>query len=261
MTAIKMSKQDLTDVTFLFLVRLDSIDRLENILVTTDFIDKNFETNILVQECSEFNNGVLEKLLNNGIRYAFREDNDPILFRTRHLNLMSVEVRTPFVAIWDTDVIISERQILLGIELLRKGETDFVIPYEKYALDTSPIIRKMFLKEKKLEFLDQNRNKMKEMYPPNPLGGAFICNLAAYKEAGLENENFYGWGLEDGERFYKWESLGFRLKRVPGPLYHLSHERGLNSRFHDSDQQLLKRKEILGIIRSKAASQVISSNQ
>ncbi len=261
MSSVSSAKQLLNDVTFLFLVRLDSVDRLENLLVTTEFINKNFETNITVKECSALNNGILEKLLSKNINYTFQEDNDPVLFRTRHLNLMSLEVRTPLVAIWDADVIISDRQILLGIELLRKGEADFVIPYEKFALDTSSIIRKMFLAEKRLELFDQNRKKMKEMYPPNPLGGAFICNLETYKEAGLENENFYGWGLEDGERFYRWGSLGYRLKRVPGPLYHLSHERGLNSRFHDADQQILKRKEVLGVIRNMMPNKDHSVNK
>ncbi|NTV79047.1 MAG: MFS transporter, partial [Clostridiales bacterium] len=44
-------------VTFVFLVRLDNIDRLENILASTKFISTNFETNILVSEYSSFNNG------------------------------------------------------------------------------------------------------------------------------------------------------------------------------------------------------------
>ncbi len=251
MTAIKMSKQVLTDVTFLFLIRLDSIDRLENILVTTDFINENFQTNIHVKEYSAFNNGILEKLIDKDIWYSFQEDNDPILFRTRFLNQMALEVKTPYIAIWDSDVIISIEQIKIAIEYLRKGVADFVIPYEKYALDTSPILRKIFLKDKNIEFLMQNRKKMKEMYFPNPRGGAFICNKKAYKESGMENENFYGWGLEDGERFYRWESLKYIIKRVPGPLFHLSHERGTNSSFHDSDQQFLKSREILNVVRKK----------
>jgi predicted glycosyltransferase involved in capsule biosynthesis len=102
--------------------------------------------------------------------------------------------------------------------------------------------------------LEQNVKKMKEMYPPNPLGGAFLANLKAYKESGLENENFYGWGLEDGERYYRWENLGYKIQRVPGPLFHLSHGRGINSTFHNGDQQLLKRKEIIGIRRKKGTS-------
>jgi hypothetical protein len=118
-------------------------------------------------------------------------------------------------------------------------------------LDTSAILRRIYLKECKIELLEQNVKKMKEMYPPNPLGGAFLANLDSYKGSGLENENFYGWGLEDGERYYRWENLGYKIQRIPGPLFHLSHGRGINSTFHNADQQLFKRKEIMSVRRKK----------
>lgn len=240
------------DLTFIILVRLDTIERLENTLVVTDYLTSVFNSNVLVYECASCNNGLLEKLLNKKIKFFFKEDNDSILYRTKFLNQMVQLAETPFITIWDTDVIAPPVQVVKAVELLRNNEADFVYPYDKYFLDTSPILRRMYLQEGKIELLEQNLKKMKEMYPPNPLGGAFIAKLESYKESGLENENFYGWGLEDGERFYRWESLGYKIKRVPGPLFHLSHGRGLNSNFHDVDQHLLKRKEILNAVRKKA---------
>lgn len=134
---------------------------------------------------------------------------------------------------------------------MRSGDADFVYPYEKQFLDTSAVFRKLYVQERKIEILEQNTKKMKEMYPPNPVGGGFLANLKAYKEVGIENENFYGWGLEDGERYYRWENLGYKVKRVPGVMFHLSHTRGLNSGFHNADQVYIKNKEITKVIRSK----------
>ena len=145
------------------IVRLDTIDRLENTLASSHFLSSNFETNILVSEYSFFRNGLLEKLLDKNIRYSFQEDHDPILFRTKFLNQMARTVETPFVAVWDADVIIPVGQVIKSVELLRNREADFVYPYEKYALDTSPILRKFYLQENKIEFLEQNIKKMKEM--------------------------------------------------------------------------------------------------
>jgi len=247
--------------TFLILVRLDSIDRLENILETTLFLAMNLETNIFVSECSSYNNGLLEKLLDKKIQYDFYEDNDPILYRTKLLNQMIQTVTTPFVAVWDTDVIVPIVQIIKAIELLQNGEADFVYPYERLFLDTSPILRKLYFKERKIEVLEQNTKKMKEMYLPNPVGGAFLANLQAYKKAGLENENFYGWGLEDGERGYRWENFGYKTQRVTGPLFHLSHGRGINSTFHNSDQHFLKMKEILNVRRNKSINCPLTTNK
>ncbi len=239
------------DLTFLIPIRLDTIDRLENTLATTQFLLSNFETNIRVAEFSSYSNGLLEKLLDKSIRYSFQEDHDPILHRTRFLNQIAREVDTPLVAVWDTDVIVSVDQVEKAMEMLRTGEADFVYPYEKQFLDTSPILRDLFLQDGNIEVLEQNSKKMKEMYLPNPVGGAFLARMEAYREAGLENEDFYGWGMEDGERFYRWENLGYKIKRVPGPLFHLSHGRGINSVFHNIDHQFAKHKEVVRVRRNK----------
>ena len=239
------------DLTFVIPCRLDSIVRLENVIITTGYLMKEFNVNIIVTEADAHNNLILQKLLPQDIEYQFYYDEDPIFFRTHYINKICSELQTNIVGIWDTDVIVPSSQIVKAIELLRNGEADFVYPYEKYFLDTSPIIRKMFLRNPKIEFLEQNIKKMKEMYPPNPLGGAFLANLKSYKESGLENESFYGWGMEDGERFYRWENMGYKIKRVPGPLFHLSHPRGQNSNFHDVDQHLMKKKEVISVKRNK----------
>jgi predicted glycosyltransferase involved in capsule biosynthesis len=236
---------DLLDVTIIFPVRLDSIERLENTLVATQFLVSSFETNLMVSEYSSFNNCLLERLLGKSIQYTFHEDHDPILFRTKFLNEMTQSVTTPFVAIWDTDVIVPKNQVFKAMEMLRNGEADFVYPYESYFFDTTPLLRKLYFEGMDIMVLEQNTKKMKAMYPPNPVGGAFMANRRAYVDAGLENENFYGWGLEDGERYYRWLNLGYKVKRVPGPLFHLSHGRGINSTYGNPDQQLVKRKEVI----------------
>jgi predicted glycosyltransferase involved in capsule biosynthesis len=62
-----------------------------------------------------------------------------------------------------------------------------------------------------------------------------MVNRELYIKSGLENTNFYGWGLEDGERYYRWGILGYEIKRANGPMFHLSHDRGLNSLFHSQE--------------------------
>lgn len=85
---------------------------------------------------------------------------------------------------------------------------------------------------------------MIELYAPNPVGGGFFAQKESYIEAGMENEKFYGWGREDGERINRWKKLGYRYERINGPLFHLTHERGVNSRFHSPNQDNIKSSEI-----------------
>jgi len=49
--------------------------------------------------------------------------------------------------------------------------------------------------------------------------------------------------MEDGERYCRWEKMGYRIKRIDGPLFHLSHPRGINSDMHHPDQHVIKMRE------------------
>jgi len=239
-----MKKINLNDVTFIVLVRIESIERIENLLASIDFLTKHFDTNITIWECSAYNNKLLGKLLSKKICYKFIKDNDTILYRTRILNQMTLETNTPIIAIWDSDVISTVQQIVDTVELLRTHEADIVYPYSRFFLDTSDIIRRMYLESRKLQVLIKNKDKMKEMYPPNPVGGAFFCNRTKYIESGMENERYYGWGIEDGERYARFNNLDYKIKRIEGPLFHLSHPRGINSNAQHPDQKLIKLREL-----------------
>lgn len=232
-------------ITILF--RNDFIEREENLFSLLNYLCVNELQNIKILEISSIHkkNHKIGIDTNKSINYNYIIDNDSLLHRTSFINQMIIDASFPYIAVWDVDVIVSINQIINGLILLQNDEADFVYPYDKFFLETTPIIRKFFIEDRNFDILVHNQKKMKEMYAPDPLGGAFIVNREAYIKAGMENEDFYGWGMEDGERFYRWQRLGYRVKRVPGPLYHLSHPRGINSKFHNQDQSLWKRKETL----------------
>lgn len=229
------------DVAFLLIVRFDSIDRLENTLAVTDYLVKNFDTNIYLWEFASFENGIFCKLKPDSVNYVFCHDENPILHRTKFLNKMVKIVNEKYVSIWDVDVIAPVPQVTKAVELLRDG-IDFVLPYEKVCYDTSMEIRKLYFQERDIDVLLQNTSFMTELYPPNPVGGAFFAKRQAYIHSGLEREQFYGWGIEDGERYRRWHIQKQKVERVEGPLFHLTHSRGINSVMPFAESQLTKRR-------------------
>jgi hypothetical protein len=78
----------LLDTTFIILIRIDSIERIENMVASIAAITSSFDTEIHVMECAARYNGIVENLLPRNVRYSFVEDSDPILYRTRYLNKM-----------------------------------------------------------------------------------------------------------------------------------------------------------------------------
>lgn len=229
------------DITFFIPVRLDTICRLENLLMTIRHITRNFNTNILVLEASTYQNHLLSKLLSKNVNYHFIEDDDMVFHRTKYINLaVKTMINTPLVAIWDADVIVPALQIYEAIQSLRKGDSDVAFPYDGTFLDTSFIIREAFIETgQRISFLQSNKEKMNTIYGPCICGGGFLVSKEKYVWAGLEDERFYGWGCEDTERTERWRTLGFRFFRSKGVLFHLSHPReATNSKFGSKQHRL-----------------------
>jgi hypothetical protein len=236
-------KTDLHDFTFLIPLRVDSIVRIENMLITIHNIFQYFNVNIILLQATAYENKIIPKLLDKRVKYLFVEDKDNVFYRTKYLNFMTKLSETPFVGIWDTDIIIPRNQVSEAVQKLRDGY-EIAYPYDGNFYDTTDIIRELFLKKRDLRVLTRNIAKMKQIYGDQMKGGAMFVNKEAYTKAGMENENFYGWGPEDFERYERWKILEYKIFCSKGCLFHLSHSRGSNSTFRSTDQMLNSNKEL-----------------
>lgn len=226
-------KYDLRDTTFLIPIRLDSIVRLENLILTIDCICNSFNTNIFILEASSYSNNFISNLLSD-ITYCFVEDKDPIFHRTKYLNEMTRRVNTDIISIWDSDIILEASQIIDSVRHLRDKDYNVAYPYNGFFLDTSDILRKHYWKFRNIEFLKKNRGRMMPLYSADSIGavgGAIFLRRQDYINSGMENEDFYGWGMEDGERYYRWLELDYKIYRSDGCMFHLSHPRDINGAF------------------------------
>jgi hypothetical protein len=145
---------------------------------------------------------------------------------------MAMEVKTDFVGIWDADVIIEHEQIIDALQHLRQNQYDVAYPYDGDFCDMSDLIRNHYLVHRDLDFLKANQGKMQLLYQVEgvigAVGGAVFVRTEQYRFSGMDNEEFYGWGLEDGERYYRWLCFDFRIYRSKGCLFHLTHTRDAN---------------------------------
>ena len=217
------------NLTFIIPARFDSIIRLENILAVIKFI-KSLGSNIIVYEASNYNNKFLKRLLPPNCKVIYRHilDHDPVFHRTHYLNMMTKEVQTPFVVIWDADVIVAPQQIQQSITSLNLGHTDVSFPYNGLFLDLGYTIRAHYVVNHDINYLLKYQSYMNYMYGKNFVGGGIIVNREKYIAAGMENEKFYGWGPEDLDRMLRWNNMNYDIHRSDGPMFHLTHPRDLN---------------------------------
>jgi predicted glycosyltransferase involved in capsule biosynthesis len=223
---------------------------MENLSVVIRYIKKNLSANVYIYEIGEAQNPFFSKYIADSCYYRFIEDFDPIFHRTYYINQAVNEIRDSIVAIWDADVIVPFSQIKDAFTMV-SNSVDFCYPYKNFFLDTTRELRRLFLKKENIDLLMKYRDFMTPLYTPNPVGGVFVVNKKKYIECGGEDENFYGWGMEDGERFLRWNSLGMSVHRINGPLFHLWHPRGVNSTIRTNDDSILKHREFFKSVRGQ----------
>lgn len=148
---------DLTDTTFIIPVRIDSMIRLENLLMSVDSIVRYFRTRILILEASSYQNEIIPSLIKDDtVKYTFLVDKDPVFYKTKYLNILAKQVDTPLVCIWDADVILDHLQILDAVKQLRTRTSDVAYPYDGNFLDTSDILREHYWLHRDLDFLKKS---------------------------------------------------------------------------------------------------------
>ena len=261
-------KIDLSEATFIIPIRIESQDRLRNVITTTAFLLENFDTNIIIKEVdfeSVFEKDalpVLEDILDCDIdvKHVFEKSEEPLFHRQKVLNEMIVGAKTEIVVNYDCDVLLPLNSYLEAYQSILYHTHDVVYPYgqgvyQKQINATDEVVSK-FLETSNYEYLDEVSN-----LHTSDFGWVQFFNRQVYIDGGLENENFKAYSPEDKERFYRFTTLGYHVGRINDYVYHLEHTRGENSWF--SNPHMLSNMEEWEKIKTMNKEQLIEyySNQ
>ncbi|MDD4010261.1 MAG: galactosyltransferase-related protein [Fermentimonas sp.] len=233
------------ELTVIFPVRIDCLERKENLNTVLLALLKMTNVSIIILEADN-KQRYFCPTTGERIKYVFVHDENFIFHRTHYLNQLLGMSETDVVGIWDTDVVLTKRQIIDATKAIKKGIT-LSYPYDGRFIfldkEESNKARKClssFLK-------DKNEKDKAPFFRRTSVGGAFLVNKLRYMNAGGENEKFHGWGYEDAERFKRMEILEEPINRISGPLFHLYHPRGINSGYDLISHEKNNLKEFLHI--------------
>ena len=104
-------RTNLSEATFIIPIRIESSDRMRNVITTTAFLLENFKTNIIIKEVDKksiFEKEalpILEDILDvdlwENFNFIFEESDEPLFHRQRVLNEMIMECETDIVMLLD----------------------------------------------------------------------------------------------------------------------------------------------------------------
>ena len=230
-------KHDLSNATFIIPVRIESADRMRNVLTGLIFLLENFETKIIVKEVdtkSVFEEDILPQLkeyfdnLDNLI-HIFEQSDDPVFYRMKILNEMIAMSKTDVVINSDCDILLPIQSYLDSYNLILCKQADVVYPYgtgnyQKQVFADDELVSEFLSNDFDFAILDNKSNIW-----TSDFGWIQFFNRQVYIDGGMENENFRGSSPEDKERYYRFTTLGYNVARLDRFIYHLEHSRGRNS--------------------------------
>ena len=231
-------KIDLSEATFIIPIRIESTDRLRNVITSTAFLLENFDTNIIIKEVdseSIFQRDALPVLkdildVDVNVQHIFEKSDEPLFHRQKVLNEMIMEAETEIVVNYDCDVLLPLDSYHEAYQSLLHHTHDVIYPYgqgmyQKQVKATDEVVSK-FLETSDYKYLDEFSN-----LHTSDFGWVQFFNREVYIKGGMENENFRAYSPEDKERFYRFTTLDYNVGRINNYVYHLEHARGENSWF------------------------------
>jgi len=239
-------KIDLKDATFIVPVRIESDDRLRNVITTLCFLMSNFDTNIIIHEVDKesiFKKDALPQINDyldgniSSLTHIFEQSDSPSFHRQRVLNDMLMEVNTSIVVNYDCDILLPIESYLTAYNLLLSEESDVVYPYgygdyQKQIFADDELVSDFLNNDFDFKILEAKSQIYMSQY-----GFVQFFNRQVYIDGGMENENFVAYAPEDVERFYRFTTLGYNVSRVDSLVYHLEHKRTENSWIHNPHMQ------------------------
>jgi len=235
----------LKDATFMIPLRIETDDRMRNIITTLIYLLRGFDTTVIVKEFDK--ESILESAVLPQLKAALPEENlknlvhvfeqtDEYTFhRTRLLNDMTMMADTKIVVNYDSDILLPKPSYIKAVDLILNGhngeDIKCVYPYgygdwqnQVFATD-----------EHVSDFINTNFNflsfKEKKVWDAK-FGFCQFFDREEYIRLGMENEEFVSYGYEDDERYARFNTLS-SVARIEDWIYHLEHKRTSNSWFNN----------------------------
>jgi len=225
------------DLTFLIPIRIETEDRLRNVISSVSYLLKHIPAKVIVKEVSNhptFQFRALPEIKKyvdtSNLTYLYEESQEPLFCKSKVLNDLIVASDTKVVANYDADCILPINSYHHAYSIINDDLVDVVYPYQcgvyQWCSEYNQEIYEKFIATLDASILDQSKKLSN-----STIGWTQFIKRQVYIDSYMMNENFISWGCEDDEFYYRMSILGKRIARVNNYVYHLEHSRTHNSWF------------------------------
>lgn len=193
-------KPIMSEVSFIFPYRKDSIEREQNFSTCLNYYKRYFnDSEFIISEQGD------KRTIHhhNGYKYTYEELPLPHN-QSRTINQGIRLSDKKIVCVIDSDIIlINHYNIYLAVKEIFQNKIDYCLPY--------------------LECVDLPGFMFRGPWGGYCIGGIYIVDRKKFNDIGLNDEGYCGWGREDDDRHQRMLNNGFRFKRLHGNIVHMYH--------------------------------------
>lgn len=231
------------NITFLMPCRIESEDRLKNVITSVSYLLYNFPNSTVILKESDkdsvFQKKALPVIKNlfgtipDKLIHIFEQTDQQLFYKTKILNDLLLESKTEIVYNYDVDVVYPISSYYVAYEMITRNNYDVVYPFGcgvyQWAVEYPINLFDKFVSSKfNLDVLKPNR-----ILQPSVMGWGQMIKRQVAIDSYMWNENFISWGAEDCEYLYRLQVLGYNVGRVNDYVYHFNHSRTFNSHYHN----------------------------
>jgi len=225
------------DLTFIIPTRIETEDRLRNIISSVSYLLRHLPAKVIVKEVapqSTFKFRAIPEIKKyadiSNLTHLYENSVAPLFCKSKVLNDLIVAADTKFVANYDADCILPLTSYYQAYALLAGDKADVVYPYGcgiyQWKAEYNMQVYQEFVSTLDYRVLDKRKSLSN-----STIGWTQFVNRQKYIDSYMMNENFISWGCEDDEFYFRMSTLGNRIARVEDYVYHLEHSRTDNSWF------------------------------
>lgn len=225
------------DLTFLIPTKIETEDRLRNIISSVSYLLKHIPAKVIVKEVSNhptFQFRAIPEIRKyvdtSNLTYFYEESSEPWFCKSKVLNDLISASNTKVVANYDVDCILPLSSYHQAYDAINNDHADVVYPYGcgiyQWKAEYDFQIYEEFINTLDTSTLDKRKSLSN-----STIGWTQFINRQVYIDSFMMNENFISWGCEDDEFYYRMSVLGNRIARIDNYVYHLEHSRTNNSWF------------------------------
>jgi len=225
------------DLTFIIPTRIETEDRLRNIISSVSYLLRHLPAKVIVKEVapqSTFKFRAIPEIKKyadiSNLTHIYEQTSEPLFCKSKVLNDLIVAADTKFVANYDADCILPLTSYHQAYALLAGDKADVVYPYGcgiyQWKAEYDMQVYQEFISTLDYRILDKRKSLSN-----STIGWTQFVNRQKYIDSYMMNENFVSWGCEDDEFYFRMSTLGNRIARVGDYVYHLEHSRTDNSWF------------------------------